>query len=108
MFRRFVTTLLRSGYWRSTRPVGQLDFFGSRSFSVDPTQRRLAVQFTCGVCGSRQGPNTFSRNSYEKGVVIVRCDRCQNHHVIADNLGWAETLRRFCAKNRNGPKIITN
>uniref|UniRef100_A0A0K0CYW7 DNL-type domain-containing protein n=1 Tax=Angiostrongylus cantonensis TaxID=6313 RepID=A0A0K0CYW7_ANGCA len=90
MLRSFVTSVLRSGYQRTPRPVEQLDFLRSRSFSVDSTQRRLAVQFTCGVCGNQrfQGPNIFSRNSYEKGVVIVRCDRCQNHHIIADNLGW--------------------
>ena len=30
----------------------------------------------------------MSRQSYEKGVVIVRCFTCKNLHLIADRLGW--------------------
>jgi len=30
----------------------------------------------------------MSKKSYEKGVVLIRCDGCDNLHLIADNLGW--------------------
>ncbi|KAJ1357904.1 hypothetical protein KIN20_016169 [Parelaphostrongylus tenuis] len=75
----------------------------SRFYSPDQAQSRLAVQFTCGVCGHRQGPNTFSRNSYEKGVVIITCDQCHNHHIIADNLGWFKDF-----KGRNIEEVLRN
>jgi protein import protein ZIM17 len=51
----------------------------------------MQIQFTCTVCDTRTTRN-FSKHSYEKGVVIVICDGCDNKHLIADNLGWfAET-----------------
>jgi len=45
------------------------------------------IEFTCTVCQGRVC-KTFSKHSYEKGVVLIRCSGCQNLHLIADNLGF--------------------
>ncbi|XP_051116304.1 mitochondrial protein import protein ZIM17 isoform X2 [Andrographis paniculata] len=47
----------------------------------------LVMMFTCKVCDTRS-MKTACRESYEKGVVVVRCDGCNNLHLIADRLGW--------------------
>ncbi|KAK9168734.1 hypothetical protein Syun_000874 [Stephania yunnanensis] len=46
----------------------------------------LAMVFTCKVCETRS-VRTVCRQSYEKGVVVVRCGGCNNSHLIADHLG---------------------
>ena len=50
-------------------------------------QGLMLMMFTCSVCNNRQG-RTFSKDAYQKGVVLIRCDGCDNLHLIADNLGW--------------------
>ncbi|KAG8390609.1 hypothetical protein BUALT_Bualt01G0101300 [Buddleja alternifolia] len=47
----------------------------------------LVMVFTCGVCDTRS-MKTVCRESYDKGVVVARCDGCNNLHLIADRLGW--------------------
>lgn len=47
----------------------------------------MELHYTCGVCELRSAKQ-FSRVSYERGVVIIRCSGCQSLHLIADNLGW--------------------
>ena len=47
----------------------------------------LAMFFTCNKCDTRAG-KTFSKDSYTKGVVLIRCDGCDNLHLVSDNLGW--------------------
>ena len=58
---------------------------------------KMGIVFTCTNCEARVA-RTFTRRSYEKGVVIVRVeekDGCTSKkgsclHLIADNLGWFE------------------
>ncbi|KAL6732292.1 hypothetical protein Aduo_003066 [Ancylostoma duodenale] len=96
MLRSLVSYPLRSGralissYFNTVR---QRAPFSSGSAPIGQQEPRLSIQYTCGVCGSRQGPKTFSKYSYEKGVVIVTCEKCNNHHIIADNLSWFEDFK---------------
>lgn len=45
------------------------------------------MAFTCAKCDTKQA-KTFSKDSYESGVVLLRCEGCDSLHLIADNLGW--------------------
>ena len=55
--------------------------------SIGQIRPTMSIIFTCNVCQTRQA-KTMSRKSYEKGVVLIRCDGCENLHLVADNLGW--------------------
>jgi len=60
---------------------------------------RMGIQFKCKICDNVLR-KTFTKQSYEHGVVIIRCDFCINLHLIADNLGWFSDL--------NGKKNIVD
>ncbi|CAN6588751.1 unnamed protein product [Malus baccata var. baccata] len=61
-------------------------FSASSEQKISP-RHDLAMLFTCTVCETRS-MKTCSRESYEKGVVVVRCGGCNNLHLIADHLGY--------------------
>jgi len=51
-------------------------------------QPRMSITFTCNVCDTENKNKSFGKRSYDKGIVIIRCEGCQNLHLIADRLGW--------------------
>jgi protein import protein ZIM17 len=52
-----------------------------------PQDKNMMAVFTCRKCDTRSA-KVFSRQSYEKGIVIVQCAGCEGRHLIADRLGW--------------------
>ena len=59
---------------------------GNRGNEQEPL---YLLAFTCTVCEAKQ-TRTFTRRAYHQGVVLIRCEGCDNVHLIADNLGWFE------------------
>ena len=43
--------------------------------------------FTCGACGHKD-VKTCTKKAYNESVVIIKCQNCEENHLIADNLGW--------------------
>ncbi|CAK9025953.1 UDP-N-acetylglucosamine transporter (Golgi UDP-GlcNAc transporter) (Solute carrier family 35 member A3) [Durusdinium trenchii] len=63
--------------------------------STRKERARLAMAFTCTYAGeckqdseqARRTVKLISKQSYEHGVVLVKCP-CDKLHLVADNLGW--------------------
>ena len=88
-----------SKFWLNNTPLGQIE------------TKKMALVYTCKVCNSRN-QKVISKLAYEKGVVIVKCEGCENNHLIADNLGWWADLQEKGIRNvedlmaANGEKVI--
>ncbi|RUS92235.1 hypothetical protein EGW08_000088, partial [Elysia chlorotica] len=65
-------------------------------------QPKMGIIFKCKICGDRNA-QSFSKKSYEEGVVIVKCNNCNNNHLIADNLGWFQDV-----EGRNIEEILAS
>ncbi len=50
-------------------------------------KRQLAIIYTCSICNTRSAKK-FTERAYNHGVVLVRCPKCENFHLIADRLGY--------------------
>ncbi|XP_033732448.1 DNL-type zinc finger protein-like [Pecten maximus] len=66
-------------------------FHDKGTSSLGQIQGKLLIKYTCKVCSTKM-QHTFSKHSYQKGVVIVTCSGCNNHHLLADNLGWFQDV----------------
>lgn len=72
--------------------------------NMAPPSMHCYVIYRCTVCDTRS-TKTFTKHSYEKGVVIIVCPECKNMHLVADNLGWYVT---FCLARLPHPTVHSN
>jgi hypothetical protein len=55
---------------------------------------RMIIGFTCKVCNARSY-KAMGKKSYNEGVVIIKCESCKNLHLMADHLGWFDSMKNI-------------
>lgn len=59
----------------------------SASVPLGKLEGKMQLMYTCKVCETRNS-HIISKQAYTEGVVFVKCKKCENNHLIADNLKW--------------------
>ncbi|KAH7908602.1 DNL zinc finger-domain-containing protein [Hygrophoropsis aurantiaca] len=91
--RPFRTAAMSPSWHQLNRPhqrIGSLTLGRLNSSTPPPKiEPKLSLTFTCTApdCSTRSS-HTFTKRSYERGIVLVECPGCKNRHLIADHLGW--------------------
>lgn len=62
-----------------------------REFIDNNIDEVLCLAYSCNVCNTRNSKN-ISKMAYLKGVVIVRCDKCQSTHLVTDHDKWIDDV----------------
>ena len=52
---------------------------------------KYIIVLTCSICETRTA-RKISKKAYHNGVVICRCEKCKNLHLLADRMGVFEDL----------------
>ena len=65
--------------------------------SIGQLKSKLSLTYTCKVCNTRS-TKVINKQAYDTGVVLVKCDGCNNIHLISDNLGWFYDKKRLVIK----------
>jgi protein import protein ZIM17 len=84
---------------------GERESFTDIPGTTNTKAKTLAIIYTCKVCNTRSAKQ-FTEQAYKHGVVLVKCPGCQNHHLIADRLGWFED-RGVDGKGWDVEKLLT-
>jgi protein import protein ZIM17 len=78
---------------------------------VKSSGEKLIIVYTCKVCDTRSAKK-ISKQGYNKGVVLVRCAKCQNLHLIADHLGIFEEkgwdIKKYLEKSGENVNVIND